>query len=738
MHLFMTFAAAAAFLGCSRAFPLLEEARSIEPCQKVRENVDVWILENGVVPRNLTLVEELLMVGTVPPVPIRPSLAYACLRSVPLDKKTALEYLDVLRPFVEWQSTVDYLRDPPKGYLSEGVDLVRGLDEIQTKLERKDYKNEFDFLADLHTLLHVRVRDYHFAQIPLLMDLFTLELGSEFISISPDGVSKPEIFLYGDLQHENNGYSPSPVSAIDGVSAHKFLHKVSVYDGWSHDPDARLNRLFPSVANSASPFSLKASPFALDLPDKTTVKLRNGTKLEFTNTAWFRANFTNVSSGSDLFQQYGLGNGTGPNPSPSLFERWRSMNFTTSFEGYPAPLYQSSCVGGFLLNDDKALSDVAVLSVNSFTEVFSPYDPNFLSMGYEPLVFYNAVAGLLQEAKELNKSKLILDLQGNQGGSISTLLSLYLSLFPNKHKIFPGLYQMRAHPQAEWFGEETYNASEPTMLPFAFGDKKFVKPGSNGVNSNWTLWESFAEFYNPIKGFKGQGKYTRPSLIRPDTYLQAGIFDFKAPFDQPPFRPEDIIIITDGLCGSACAIFTDALVNVHGVKTVALGGRALEAPMQAIGFTKGGPLYGLDLLTAPHGSAVDRSNVPDGLQIPPPIDSTLPLRILSAQGHRASWASGMTINLANAIPWDSPDDGEGALPYQMMYEAANCKLFYTWDMSREIVNVWKAAASVAWNGGKCVKGSTTTEDGRIGGVPKYSSKVDDKYSLGPGPGALRK
>ena len=54
------------------------------------------------VPLNLTAIEKLL-IPELPAAPIRPSLAYACLKSVPLHKETGLAQLDFLRPLFEWQ-----------------------------------------------------------------------------------------------------------------------------------------------------------------------------------------------------------------------------------------------------------------------------------------------------------------------------------------------------------------------------------------------------------------------------------------------------------------------------------------------------------------------------------------------------------------------------------------------------------------------------------------------------------
>jgi hypothetical protein len=150
------------------------------------------------VPKNYT--ERPMFMPATPSVPIRPSIAFACLKSVPLDRDSALEHIDFLRPLFEWQSSVDYLRDPPQGYLSEGMDLTGGLDDIAAKLNRDKkggYGNEFEFLADLHTMTSVRPRDLHFAAPTLLLDLFDFPMTAQFLSISDDGFTLPKIYLYG-------------------------------------------------------------------------------------------------------------------------------------------------------------------------------------------------------------------------------------------------------------------------------------------------------------------------------------------------------------------------------------------------------------------------------------------------------------------------------------------------------------------------------------------------------------
>lgn len=54
-----------------------------------------------------------------------------------------------------------------------------------------------------------------------------------------------------------------------------------------------------------------------------------------------------------------------------------------------------------------------------------------------------------------------------------------------------------------------------------------------------------------------------------------------------------------------------------------------------------------------------------------------------------------------------PNHLEDGLPAQYVLENADCRLFYTREMILDVTNIWNAAATAAFNGGKCVTGSLT-------------------------------
>ncbi|KAK1749624.1 hypothetical protein QBC47DRAFT_465453 [Echria macrotheca] len=620
-------------------------------------------------PQNLTEGEALL--PKIPAVPVKPSLAFDCLKSIPLDKERALAHINFLRPLWEWQSTIDYNKNPPRGYLSGAVDVPRGLDSIASKLQTTSsgYANMFEFLADLY-ILQGRVRDVHFSSFSMLFDLWDVRWGRQFVSISEDGRTLPRIFLYDDAKHNKHGYRPSPVTTIDGAPVLDVLQRVS-YQNWGyHDPDARFNSLFPSVSKDANIQNAGPNPFALGLSDKTTVGFKNGSQLTFDNIALIRANVSGIASGTDLYRNYGVEGEKAPSPTAAQFYKMAESRYVARFnltEAFPPPFATSlgGDVAGFL-PDGPLLKDAAVLAINEFVNSVNINDLNDSSFLTD---IYTVPINLITKAKAEGRTKLIIDLQGNGGGDLPWSFVGYRQLdgtpFPNP-KSFLG----------------------PVATPF--------------------------------------GNLTAPALMDPE-WLKA--YNFTTPWTTPPFAPENITILTDGECASACALFTAILTHAHSIRAVTLGGRPLYAPMQAVGRTLCGPAANFGRFPAlpppPPTLTLPSGAVPT---TPPPLR----LRVQNLGSLPGRWGENIRFSLANITPLGDKMD---ALPLQFRYQAAHCKVFFTWEMTRSIEKVWERVMDVAWKGGKCVDGSSTGPGGTMGTETRgYDKEVEEEvhgYTLNP-------
>ena len=79
--------------------------------------------------------------AAVPTIPA--SIAWDCLQSVPLHADDAVPWLESLKPYINWQSTLAYLKDPPpSGYLEPGVDVYGELDAMISNINA--YAGEYD------------------------------------------------------------------------------------------------------------------------------------------------------------------------------------------------------------------------------------------------------------------------------------------------------------------------------------------------------------------------------------------------------------------------------------------------------------------------------------------------------------------------------------------------------------------------------------------------------------------
>ena len=151
-----------------------------------------------------------------------------------------------------------------------------------------------------------------------------------------------------------------------------------------------------------------------------------------------------------------------------------------------------------------------------------------------------------------------------------------------------------------------------------------------------------------------------------------------------PFKAENIVLLTDGYCASTCSIFTEFMTKQAGVKTIALGGRSNSNPMQAVGGVKGVNNFQFGYIQNLAQQAI--FNAPDDMKAQ--LNSSILRKdyFNDIVFYRASGSPG--VNVRDGVGFN--DDSGVAL--QFVYEEADCRLFYTPEMTMDITAAWKAAA----------------------------------------------
>lgn len=157
----------------------------------------------------------------------------------------------------------------------------------------------------------------------------------------------------------------------------------------------------------------------------------------------------------------------------------------------------------------------------------------------------------------------------------------------------------------------------------------------------------------------------------------------------PKWKPENIVIVTDGYCASTCTIFSEFLTKQAGVKTIAMGGRSNKNPIQAIGGVKGVNNYAFGYIQNAAQRAVQFDGSLNSSILQKDYFSNLPFQAASTYG----------VNVRDGLKYN---DTSG-VALQFIYEEADCRLYYTPEMTTDITALWKAAADAQWgNSGKCV------------------------------------
>jgi hypothetical protein len=183
-----------------------------------------------------------------------------------------------------------------------------------------------------------------------------------------------------------------------------------------------------------------------------------------------------------------------------------------------------------------------------------------------------------------------------------------------------------------------------------------------------------------------------------------------------PFKAENIVLLQDGFCSSTCTIFSELMKEQGKVESIAVGGLPANAPMQAIGGTKGSMTLTFDVI---QGLALQSFNLAavQSEKMVEMLNTTIINTLAYPQQllNRVSYSNGGTIAQINAA--DNFRNGDASeTPLEFVYEAADCKIFYTAEMVANVEETWKAVATAKWGKGGCVPGSTGAPSSISGGV----------------------
>ncbi|KAK7981666.1 hypothetical protein PG988_003904 [Apiospora saccharicola] len=640
---------------------------------------------------------------------VRGQMAQDCLSALPFQSDPASRFLTELRKYIQFQSTLEVLKAPPKSYTSSATDILGGLDRIG----QTTYSGQYQFDLDMNSLIS-SANDGHFYAYMCSTNIFSFNRDTSYqmISVSVDGKAAPALYVSGDAA------PVSPVTTINGQKAEDYLANAAGHIS-SQDPDARWNQLFPSLALLASGADRSAalgyflSPGIWPGSNTTVLGFANGTTLSLDTFAkvpmrgvqtsaqgvfqeyCLPASKTTVSSKRAATRTYknnkinkikkpyeeeaidvngngnGNGNGNDDDGGEENDEQQQATPSPSSPAQYPPTVVrdQYNQMNGFYLDDQ-----TAVMFIPSFSAEGQPAGSS--------ATFADVATKIVTDAIASGRKRLIIDVSANGGGDIIRAFDLFRLFFPAQVPYSATRFRRSdaTDAMATAYG---YLDVQDGALVYPLAWRGQVAPDQKthfaSVDDFLNSTSSALQFGTSVSALYANRDYAATSTVHDPIRGYGPVAASSS--TSPPYSPDDILIVGDGACASTCTTFVNLMTNMGGVRTVAFGGRPATGPMQIMGGVRGA--QSLDYATV--YQYVDMSNAllaaaaqqnvrsftdqqkANWQDAQPIATDAFPLRLY-----------GGGVNFRNAYR----EGGDDETPLQFQYQAADCRLFYTYDNHR--------------------------------------------------------
>ncbi|KAJ5772405.1 Interphotoreceptor retinol-binding [Penicillium odoratum] len=611
-------------------------------------------------------------------------LAFQCLMSMPFDSDRAVVFLNQVRKMLEFQSTVDILKNPPSGYDMPSTDLLGGIDSILEKVDNGEYSSQFEMDLDVSSLIS-SAHDGHLAFQLCSQSIFSFQIDLPLISISSDGLSLPEVFTLSDARAQKSGSKDvSSIESINGTAVADYLELYALSQSLQ-DRDAQYNRVFPALARiftntPTDQNGIWATNGAWTEGSELTIKYSNGTSQTVQKTAKPMERYFSYQNGTELYNINCL-----PQSLPTEASSDAGAEQASEVTGLPDATLGNpeGSIAGYFSNLT-SLQDTAILFL-----------PTFAS---SPSQVARVTVNFLQNAIAAGKKNILIDVTANPGGYMSTGIDMSRIFFPSS---FPyTATRFRAHDAAKYL-TQAYSQDNTKDSSNIFAYREMVTPSQDTGFSSWEdLYGPHDVLGSSSSSLLANFNYTASSTT---VYPINGYGSIPLKPSKALFTAENIAIITDGDCVSTCAFFVK-LMKRQGVRTIAFGGRPKNEPMQGVGGVKGGQSLGIDYING----YIQQANtlIRNSANTSSPLLTQAEWKKFneSSPSLEESFAWSGNLNLRNE--YDPVDD---QTPLQFVYEAAECRLFYTLENYLQQETVWQAAAKAMFGSFGCVNGSTGGE-----------------------------
>ncbi|QDS78033.1 hypothetical protein FKW77_003045 [Venturia effusa] len=579
------------------------------------------------------------------------------------------------------------------------IDLIARVQDIRAKLERDFYRNEYQFQLDLFQTVG-RGYDGHLYFWPDLLTgyiAFEKDRRLAIVSVSEDGIEVPKIYLYDEVVANT---PRSAVSRINGLEATSYLDDLHKAYCQFADRDACYNILL--FAHAGLVFESYGDFQGLGLGEvvdkgyiypgsNTSLLFENGTSLVLDNYAVVTKSLESVADGkSPDVKSSRRSFKTSLPKSPYGAAASKIVTTPTAIPGYPKPVLTSSdgAIHGYYLASPSA-SDTAVLVVRSFVPTSQKE-------------FQKVAEDFISKARNDGKTKIILDFTSNTGGFTFSAIDLYGQFFPKTPvQDFHRVRRTAAFDILAKIGSNEAIVPDLNNISNSDAIDRYRQPFNYRYDLNKDR-RNFNNLGSMLYGPRYQGDnytsikrldYKAPYLSDNGTIWSEGIeitgYDSRTNFTQP-FPASSILLLTDGTCSSACFTIAKSLIS-QGVKSIVFGGRPHLNKTQSLGGARSLRAWSFEEIRSAALKFSEFATEEEKKLLD--LYQELPLQ-------RSTFAG---VNIGDLMFEEDVKAGTG-VSGQMRRVDADCRLFYTASMVRDIREIWEAAAARRWGGGKCAVG----------------------------------
>ncbi|KAG9190680.1 hypothetical protein G6011_08768 [Alternaria panax] len=683
---------------------------------------------------------------------IEAQVAFDCLDSVPVNVQGNTQLVEELKQIWQFQSELVWLKKPGDDWEFGPLDIEAELDNVKDNLD--SFSSEYAVQIAIQNIT-IRTGNFHFNYQPDILTVFDFSRQINVASISEDGKALPKLYVADDVASLAEGSSDvSEITDINGQNPYDFLKSTS----WSQyiDSDGLINSMLSKGDTDNLGSFMNQRKY--DGPS-TDITWANGSTVSIPNGASsvYASRFAGITDGQSFFDTFCTGSSSplfantkadsesfdvalpkpkipagishiiapsAPGPVPRIptgvyHRRNKRQTMTPSSGSYAENVIEkdsSGTVAGYFLNGD-GYDDVAVLKIISFSNPGKDLSESDFCNEFQA-----TIASFLSKCMSENKQKLIIDLRENGGGSTNLLLDAFMQLFPEMEPFSGQRY--RATDAFVKIGDAINEIRSDPVKARMFAQYNNESIEESNKFRYWSWWH-----FRNADGvdFSGWDDFNGPVDLNDDSYTKTMRYNYTDEVSillegwrfvngtrPTPFNASNIVMYTDALCGSSCASFHEELKNIAGIKAVTVGGRPEKKPIQTVTGSKGGEVTPLIYWQIFAQGALN-------------LSSALSLSSYSANDDVISAIANVPQIVTRAGDQASrlqsqdqvrKGDASGT-PLQYIYEASDCKIFYTATTYADPGAAWRQAWDAFQDDSKCVEGSTGHASSISGGFKAY-------------------